>query len=37
MGAILTGIALHGPTRPYGGTFLIVLRLHARRRPAGLA
>ena len=22
MGAILTGIALHGPTRPYGGTFL---------------
>ena len=23
MGAILTGIALHGPTRPYGGTFLV--------------
>ncbi len=23
MGAILSGIALHGPTRPYGGTFLI--------------
>jgi transketolase len=23
MGAILNGIALHGPTRPYGGTFLI--------------
>jgi transketolase len=22
MGSILTGIALHGPTRPYGGTFL---------------
>ncbi|WP_328841102.1 transketolase [Nakamurella leprariae] len=22
MGAILTGIAMHGPTRPYGGTFL---------------
>ena len=22
MGAILTGIALHGPTRAYGGTFL---------------
>ncbi len=22
MGAILSGIALHGPTRPYGGTFL---------------
>ncbi len=22
MGAILTGIALHGPTRPYGGTFM---------------
>ncbi len=22
MGAILNGIALHGPTRPYGGTFL---------------
>ena len=23
MGAILSGIALHGPTRPYGGTFLV--------------
>jgi transketolase len=23
MGAILNGIVLHGPTRPYGGTFLI--------------
>ncbi len=23
MGAILTGIAMHGPTRPYGGTFLV--------------
>ena len=23
MGAILTGIAVHGPTRPYGGTFLV--------------
>jgi transketolase len=23
MGAILNGITLHGPTRPYGGTFLI--------------
>ncbi|HWM60187.1 MAG TPA: transketolase [Pseudonocardia sp.] len=23
MGSILNGIALHGPTRPYGGTFLI--------------
>ena len=23
MGAVLNGIALHGPTRPYGGTFLI--------------
>ncbi|MGI8418817.1 MAG: transketolase [Nakamurella sp.] len=23
MGSILTGIALHGPTRPYGGTFLV--------------
>ncbi|MDO5454518.1 MAG: transketolase [Corynebacterium sp.] len=23
MGAIMNGIALHGPTRPYGGTFLI--------------
>ena len=34
MGAILNGIALHGPTRPYGGTFLHVLRLHARRRAA---
>ncbi|MBM9475116.1 transketolase [Nakamurella flavida] len=22
MGAILTGIAMHGPTRPYGGTFM---------------
>ena len=23
MGSILTGIAIHGPTRPYGGTFLV--------------
>ena len=23
MGSILTGIAVHGPTRPYGGTFLV--------------
>ncbi|TCO48941.1 transketolase [Actinocrispum wychmicini] len=23
MGAILNGISLHGPTRPYGGTFLV--------------
>ncbi|WP_046468507.1 transketolase [Allosalinactinospora lopnorensis] len=23
MGALLNGIALHGPTRPYGGTFLV--------------
>ena len=23
MGAILSGIALHGPTRPYGGTFMV--------------
>jgi transketolase len=23
MGAILNGIALHGPTRPYGGTFMV--------------
>ncbi len=23
MGAIMNGIALHGPTRPYGGTFLV--------------
>ena len=23
MGAIVNGIALHGPTRPFGGTFLI--------------
>ncbi|MDA0566362.1 transketolase [Streptomonospora sp. S1-112] len=23
MGAILNGMALHGPTRPYGGTFLV--------------
>ncbi len=23
MGAILNGIAVHGPTRPYGGTFLV--------------
>ncbi|MFC7657919.1 hypothetical protein ACFQV8_18010 [Pseudonocardia benzenivorans] len=23
MGAALNGIALHGPTRPYGGTFLV--------------
>ncbi len=23
MGSILSGIALHGPTRPYGGTFLV--------------
>ena len=23
MGSILNGIALHGPTRPYGGTFMV--------------
>jgi transketolase len=23
MGAIVNGIKLHGPTRPFGGTFLI--------------
>ena len=34
---ILNGIALHGGTRPYGGTFLRVQRLHARRRAAGRA
>ena len=34
MGSIMNGIAVHGGTRPYGGTFLVVLRLHARRGPA---
>ena len=34
MGSIMNGIALHGGTRVYGGTFLDVLRLHARRGPA---
>ncbi len=32
MGSILNGIALHGPTRPYGGTFLDLQRLHAPAR-----
>ena len=34
MGAILNGIALHGGTRVFGGTFLHVLRLHASRGAA---
>ena len=34
MGSIMNGIALHGLTRPYGGTFLVVRRLHARA-PCG--
>ena len=34
MGSVMNGIALHGGTRVYGGTFLDVLRLHARRGPA---
>ena len=43
MGAILNGIALHGPTRPYGGTFLIfsdymrpAVRLGAVMKCAGI-
>ena len=32
MGSIMNGIKVHGGTRPYGGTFLHLLRLHARRR-----
>ncbi len=43
MGSILNGIALHGPTRPYGGTFLIfsdymrpAVRLGALMRCAGI-
>ena len=33
MGAVLNGIALHGLTRAFGGTFLVVQRLHARPSP----
>ena len=33
MGAILNGIALHGGTRPYGGTFLVFSDY--MRRPSG--
>ena len=29
MGSIMNGIKVHGGTRPYGGTFLQFLRLHA--------
>ncbi|WP_300019594.1 transketolase [Pseudonocardia sp.] len=43
MGAILNGISLHGPTRPYGGTFLIfsdymrpAVRLGALMKCAGI-
>ena len=43
MGSILNGIALHGPTRPYGGTFLIfsdymrpAVRLGALMKCAGI-
>ena len=43
MGAILNGIALHGPTRPYGGTFLTfsdymrpAVRLAALMRRPGI-
>ena len=43
MGAILNGIALHGPTRPYGGTFLVfsdymrpAVRLGALMKCAGI-
>ena len=34
MGAILNGIALHGLTRPYGGTFLHVQPTTCARRCA---
>ena len=37
MGAILNGIALHGGTRPYGGTFLIFSDYMRPRGPAGRA
>ena len=41
MGAILNGIALHGPTRPYGGTFLVfsdyMRPVGTPRRTAGAA
>ncbi len=37
MGAIMNGIALHGGTRLYGGTFLDVQRLHAGRGATGRA
>ena len=43
MGAIINGIALHGPTRPYGGTFLVfsdymrpAVRLGALMKCAGV-
>jgi transketolase len=43
MGSIINGIALHGPTRPYGGTFLIfsdymrpAVRLGALMKCAGI-
>jgi transketolase len=43
MGAIINGIALHGPTRPYGGTFLVfsdymrpAVRLGALMKCAGI-
>ena len=34
MGSIMNGITLHGGTRVYGGTFLVVQRLHAPAGPA---
>lgn len=43
MGAVINGIALHGPTRPYGGTFLVfsdymrpAVRLGALMKCAGI-
>ena len=34
MAAAMNGIALHGGVIPYGGTFLVLLRLRPRRDPA---
>ena len=35
MGSIMNGIALHGGTRVYGGTFLTFSDYMRRRRAAG--
>jgi transketolase len=35
MGAVMSGMFLHGGVRPYGGTFPGLCRLHAPRHPPG--